>query len=67
MHHQFRVNPVEMNIVIICLIFVCLFSFVVAFIFCLSNLALGSLGDATGEPVGRGDEQEESWVPSLRN
>ena len=46
-------------------LFVCLF-FSSSCIY-LSNLALGSLGEATGEPVGRGEEQDESWVPSLRN
>ena len=32
------------------------------------NLALGSLGEETGEAVGRGEELEESWaVPSFRS
>ena len=31
-------------------------------------LALGSLGEETGEAVGRGEELEESWaVPSFRS
>ena len=31
------------------------------------HLALGSLGEAAGDPAGRGEEQEESCVPSFRN
>ena len=31
------------------------------------HLALGNLGEAAGDPAGRGEEQEESCVPSFRN
>ena len=56
-HHQLRVNPakkVKKNPRF-------------SMDFQNPNLALGSLGEETGEAVGRGEELEESWVPSFRS